>query len=124
MSILVLIQATIGVTWFNNNTVLIYLSIQVGINVIYTILVTSRVVVMRSQMKQIIGECDSSIYDTVVRMTIESSMLYSVLAVIFLVSFALHSYVSNLCHLAISHVQVSLQKPASSGLASHAFSFY
>jgi hypothetical protein len=107
MSILVLIQASTGVTWYNIDTVLIYLSIQVGINVIYTILVTNRMVVMRSQMKQIIGEYDSSIYDTVVRMTVESTMLYSVLAVIFLVSFALHSYVSNLCFLAISHVQVS-----------------
>jgi len=58
-------------------------------------------------MKQIIGEYNSSIYDTVVRMTIESTMLYSILAVIFLVSFALYSYVSNLCFLAISHVQVS-----------------
>jgi len=44
MSILVLIQASTGVTWYNIDTVLIYLSIQVGINVIYTILVTNRMI--------------------------------------------------------------------------------
>ena|SRR5882757_1233410 len=123
MSILLLIQASTGTSWYNIDTVLIYLSIQVGINVIYTILMTNRLLVMRSRMKRIMGEFDASIYDAIVRMNIESAMLYSALAVIFLVSFALHSYVSNLCFLAISHVQVKPTKPTSFRLASDAFSF-
>jgi hypothetical protein len=110
MSILVLIQASTGLTWYNINAVLIYLSIHVGINLIYTILVTNRLLFMRSHIKQNMGEYDSSIYGTVVRMTIESAILYSALAIIFLISFALHSYVSNLCFLAVSHVQVSRQR--------------
>jgi hypothetical protein len=55
-----------------------------------------------------------SIYDTSILMVIESAVLYSVCAITFIVSFALHSNVSNLCFLSISHVQVSKQKSESS----------
>jgi hypothetical protein len=110
MSILVLIQASTGVIWYNINTVLIYYSLQVGISVLYTILVTNRLLVMRGQIKQILGEY-SGIYNTIVLMIIESTMLYTPLAILFILTFAFHSYISNLCFLGISHVQVSRQKP-------------
>ncbi|KAG1738396.1 uncharacterized protein EDB91DRAFT_1024696, partial [Suillus paluster] len=104
-SILVLIQSSFGAIWYNINTQLIYLCIEVGLSVIYTVLVTNRLLVMRGLMKQVMREFDSSIYDTVIIMVIESAMLYSVCAIIFIVSFGLHSSVSNLCFLSISHVQ-------------------
>ncbi|KAJ8582394.1 hypothetical protein M405DRAFT_867888 [Rhizopogon salebrosus TDB-379] len=104
MSILVLIQASTGVIWYNINTVLIYYSLQVGISVLYTILVTNRLLVMRGQIKQILGEY-SGIYNTIVLMIIESTMLYTPLAILFILTFAFHSYISNLCFLGISHVQ-------------------
>ncbi|KAG1736575.1 hypothetical protein EDB19DRAFT_1910231 [Suillus lakei] len=106
MSILVLIQSSAGVIWYNINIELAYLCIEVGLSVIYTVLVTNRLLVMRSLMRQVMREPEySSIYDTSILMVIESAMLYSVCAIIFIVSFALHSNVSNLCFLSISHVQ-------------------
>ncbi|OAX34438.1 hypothetical protein K503DRAFT_785776 [Rhizopogon vinicolor AM-OR11-026] len=98
-------KADTGVIWYNMNTVLTYLCIEVCFTVVYTILVTKRLLAMRGQMKETMMEYDSSIYDTVVLMVIESAMLYSLFAIIFIVSFALHSDVANLCFLSISHVQ-------------------
>jgi len=117
MSIVVLIQASTGAVWYNINIELVYLCIEVGLTVIYTILVTNRLLVMRGQMKRVMAQYDSSIYDTVVLMVIESAMSYSVLAVIFIVSFALHSNASNLCFLSISHVQVSRRKTSIIGVS-------
>jgi hypothetical protein len=113
MPIIVVIQATSGVTWYDMNTVLVYLCIEVAFTLIYTILVTKRLLTMRGRMKEVMGEYDSSIYDTVVLMVIESAMVYSPFAIIFIVSFALHSNIANLCFLSISHIQVSRQTYAS-----------
>ncbi|KAG2126691.1 hypothetical protein BD769DRAFT_786749 [Suillus cothurnatus] len=106
MSILVLIQSSAGAIWYNINVQLAYLCIEMGLSVIYTVLVTNRLLVMRGLMRQVMQEHEhSSIYDTSILMVIESTMLYSVCAIIFIVSFALHSNVTNLCFLSISHVQ-------------------
>lgn len=106
MSILVLIQSSAGVIWYTINIQLAYLCIEVGLSVIYTILVTNRLLFMRGLMRQVMQEHEYySIYDTSILMVIESAVLYSVCAIIFIVSFALHSNVSNLCFLSISHVQ-------------------
>src|SRR6267154_3148987 len=111
MGIFILIQASLGVNFYSINTELAYLSIEVGFTVIYTILVTSRLLVMRHQMKQAVAKYDSSTYDTVVLMVVESAMLYTVFASIFIVAFALHSNgISTICFLSISPVQVSMQK--------------
>ncbi|KAG0695131.1 hypothetical protein DFH29DRAFT_814491 [Suillus ampliporus] len=105
MSILVLVQSSAGAIWYNINTQLIYLCLSVGLSVIYTVLVTNRLFLMRGLMKEAMEEFDSSIYDAVILMIIESAMLYSACAIVFIVSFGLHSNVSNLCFLSISHVQ-------------------
>jgi len=110
MNILVLVEATTGTIWYNINSELAYLCIEVGLTVIYTVLVTKRLLDMRGLLKQVMGEYDSSTYDTVVIMVIESASLYTVFAIIFIVSFALHDDVSNLCFLSISHIQVSRKK--------------
>jgi hypothetical protein len=110
MSILVLIQASTGATWYNIDTVLIYYSIQVGMNVLYTLLVTNRLLSMRNEIKRIVGEY-STIYDTVVLMIVESTMMYTPFAILFILTYALHSNIDNLCFLGISHVQVSRRKP-------------
>jgi len=104
MPILVLIQASTGATWYNIDTVLIYYGIQVGISVLYTVLVTNRLLVMRNEIKRIVGEY-STIYDTVVLMIIESTMIYTPFAILFILAYALHNNISNLCFLGISHLQ-------------------
>jgi len=111
MGIFILIQASLGVNFYSINTELAYLSIQVGLTVIYTILVTSRLLVMRHRMKQAVDKYDSSTYDTVVLMVVESAMLYTVFASIFIVAFALHSdNISTICFLSINQVQVSMPR--------------
>jgi hypothetical protein len=104
-----LVQASTGLVWYNINTVLINLCINVGFTVIYTILVTKRLLAMRWEIKQIMGE-SSTIYDTITLMIIESAMLYTPFAILFIFVLAFHSNISNLCFLAIGHVQVSRRK--------------
>ncbi|KAG2369068.1 hypothetical protein BDR07DRAFT_1371651 [Suillus spraguei] len=95
-----------GVMWYNINAQLAYLCIEVVLSTIYTVLVTNRLLVMRGLMRQVTQEHEySSIYVTSILMVIESAVLYSVCAIIFIVSFALHSYVTDLCFPSISHVQ-------------------
>src|SRR6267154_5487402 len=111
MCIVVLVQANIGVNYYSINTQLVYLCTEVGFTALYTILVTGRLLVMRRQMKQAVTTYDSSTYDTVVRMVVESAMPYTVFACIFIVAFALHSdSISTICFLSINQVQVSMQK--------------
>ncbi|KAG1736574.1 hypothetical protein EDB19DRAFT_1910230 [Suillus lakei] len=105
MAILVLVESSAGAIFYNINTELAYLSIEVGLTVTYSVLVTSRLLSMRGLMKQIIREYDSSTYDTIVLMVVESAMVYIAYAIVFIVSFGMHSNVSNLCFLSISHVQ-------------------
>ncbi|KAG2741822.1 hypothetical protein P692DRAFT_20839786 [Suillus brevipes Sb2] len=88
MSIIVPIETSTGIVRYNINIELAYLCIEVGLTV-----------------NQIMPEYDSNTYDIVVLVVIESAVLYSVFAIIFIVSFALHSNVSNPCLLSISHVQ-------------------
>ncbi|KAG1730981.1 uncharacterized protein EDB91DRAFT_1206823 [Suillus paluster] len=105
VSILVQIQASTGVVYYNIDVILVYLSIEVGIGVIYTILVANRLLVMRSLMKQV-AQYDSSTYDTVILMVVESAMSYSIFAVIFIVSFALHlNAITTVCYLSVCQVQ-------------------
>ncbi|KAG2130883.1 hypothetical protein DEU56DRAFT_462610 [Suillus clintonianus] len=106
VSIFILIQASTGAIFFKINTMLLYLCMELGFTLVYTILVTNRLLVMRSRMKQAVPHYDSSTYDTIVLMLIESAMLYSVFCVILIVAIAMNSNgVSNLFYLSISSVQ-------------------
>ncbi|EGO22801.1 hypothetical protein SERLADRAFT_471241, partial [Serpula lacrymans var. lacrymans S7.9] len=104
MSILVLAESS-GAVFYNINTQIAYLCIEVGITVIYTILVTSRLLSMRRQMKDILGQEHVRTYEAVVAMVIESAAFYSIVGIIFIITFAIHSNISNLVFLAISHIQ-------------------
>ncbi|KAG2070617.1 hypothetical protein BDR04DRAFT_1054042 [Suillus decipiens] len=106
VSVLILIQANHRGIFFKMNTMLLYFCMELGFTLTYTILVTSRLFVMRSQMKQAVVQYNSSTYDTVILMLIESAMLYSVFCVIVIVSIASHSDgVSNLFSISMTSVQ-------------------
>lgn len=110
VAILIMVQATTNAEFFDMNTMLLYLCMEVGFTLIYTILVTSRLLVMRNRMKQAVAQYNSSTYDTVIIMLIESAMLYSVFCVILIVSIVLHSDgISNLCSLSITNIQGTAQ---------------
>ncbi|KAG2353079.1 hypothetical protein BDR07DRAFT_1497038 [Suillus spraguei] len=98
LSIIVQFQASTGASFYNITIELAYLCIQVGLTVTYTVLVTSRLFVMRGLMKQIMSQYDSSIYDTIALMVIESAALYLIFAIIFIVAFGMNSNgVTTLC---------------------------
>ncbi|KAF9237211.1 hypothetical protein BU15DRAFT_76117 [Melanogaster broomeanus] len=104
MSILNLAESS-GTTSYAFDTQLAYLSLQVGLTVIYTILVSGRLLAVRKQMQAVLGKEQIDTYETVITMVVASATMYCALEVIFIFSFALHSNVSNLVFLAISHVQ-------------------
>lgn len=106
VSILIMIQVNTSAVFFAVDTMLLYLCMELGFTFIYTILVTSRLLVMRCQMKQAVAHYNSSTYDTVVIMLIESATLYSVVCVILIVSIVSDcDGLSNLFYLSITNVQ-------------------
>ncbi|KAG2036158.1 hypothetical protein BDR03DRAFT_960311, partial [Suillus americanus] len=106
LSITVLYQAGTNGSFYNNSIELASLCVEVGHTVIYTILVTNRLFVMRERMKQIVAQYDSSTYDAIALMVIECAALYSVFAIIFIVSFGMNSDgVITLCYLSIGKIQ-------------------
>ncbi|KAG1738515.1 hypothetical protein EDB19DRAFT_894962 [Suillus lakei] len=89
LSIVVQAEANAGIPFYNINIELIYLCIEVGLN-----------------MKEVVAQYDSSLYDTVVRMIVESAMAYSIFATTFIVAFALHlNGITTICFLSIGQVQ-------------------
>lgn len=105
-SITVLVHAGTNCSFYNNVAELAYLCIEVGHTVLYTILVTNRLFIMRKRMKQIMAQHDSSTYNTIALMVIESAAFYSVFGVAFIVAFAMHAYgVTTLCFLSIGKIQ-------------------
>lgn len=105
-SITVLVQAGTNCSFYNNIAELAYLCIEVGHTVLYTILVTTRLFIMRKRMKQIMTQHDSSTYNTIALMVIESAALYSAFGIAFIVAFAMHAYgLTTLCFLSIGRIQ-------------------
>ncbi|KAG2039695.1 hypothetical protein BDR03DRAFT_933031 [Suillus americanus] len=105
-AIVVLVQSGMGTPFYNINATLAYLAFQVVHTTLYTILVAKRLLSIRSQMKTALAEYDSSTYDTIILMVVESAMAYSVFVIIYIVAFAMHSdSLSTLCFLSINQVQ-------------------
>ncbi|KAG1844341.1 hypothetical protein DFJ58DRAFT_29464 [Suillus subalutaceus] len=107
VAIVVLVQAGTGTPFYDINSTVAYLAFQVAHTILYTILVAKRLLSIRSQMKTAFkAEYDSSTYDTIILMVIESAVAYTVFIIIFIVGFAVHSdSLSTLCFLSINQVQ-------------------
>jgi hypothetical protein len=110
LSIIIQVEASTGIVFFDISIELAYLCVQVGLTVIYTLLVANRLLTMRGQLRQVMREYDSSTYDTVVLMVVESALAYTIFAIIFIIAFALHNNgLTTMCFLSIGKVQVSRQ---------------
>ncbi|KAG2135114.1 hypothetical protein DEU56DRAFT_981204 [Suillus clintonianus] len=106
ISIFTMSMVNTGTSFYSITIELAYLCLEVGLTVIYTILVTNRLYVMRGRMRQIMAQYDSSIYDTIALMVIESAALYTVFALVFIVAFAMHAHgLTTLCFLSIGKIQ-------------------
>jgi hypothetical protein len=102
------VEASTGIAFYDINIEPAYLGIQVGLNVIYTILVAYRLLDMRRKMKELVEQYDSRLYDTLVLIIVESVMAYTIFAIVFIVAFALHlNAITTICFLSIGQVQVS-----------------
>lgn len=102
----VLVQAGTGTPFYSINTTVAYLAFQVAHTMLYTTLVAKRLLSIRGQMKTALVEYDSSTYDTIILMVVESAMAYTVFIIIFIVGIAMHSdSLSTLCFLSIIQVQ-------------------
>ncbi|KAI6157365.1 hypothetical protein BKA82DRAFT_143010 [Pisolithus tinctorius] len=108
LSIIILAGAS-GTVFYNDNVQLAYLCVSVGMTVTYTLLVSWRLLKFRRGMEGSIGSEHLRTYNAAVTMVVESAAVYSVLGVLFIISFALHSNISNLVFLSISHVQAIAQ---------------
>lgn len=108
LSILILAEAS-GVVYYNIQSQLAFLCITVGMTVIYTLLVVGRLLRYRRQTESFVSKEHLRTYDEVMTMVVESAVVYSIFGVIFIISFALHTYISNLVFLSISHVQVGFK---------------
>ncbi|OAX42171.1 hypothetical protein K503DRAFT_766991 [Rhizopogon vinicolor AM-OR11-026] len=106
VSIFIQVEASKGTPFYNIGPELAYLCISVGFTVIYTVLVAHRLLVMRRNMKRVFAQYDSSTYDAVVIMIVESAAIYSIFAIIFIVAFALHyNSITTICFLSFGKLQ-------------------
>ncbi|KAG2128758.1 uncharacterized protein EDB93DRAFT_1047118, partial [Suillus bovinus] len=106
LSITVMVEASTGAKFYNIIVELAYLCVEVGLTVIYTILVTNRLFVMRGRMREIIPQYDSRTYDTIALMVVESAGLYTIFAIAFIVAFGMYLIgLTTLCFLAIGKIQ-------------------
>ncbi|OAX42360.1 hypothetical protein K503DRAFT_361229 [Rhizopogon vinicolor AM-OR11-026] len=106
LSIVIQVEASAGIAFYNISPELAYLCIQVGLTVLYTVLVAHRLLAMRRKMKGALAQYDSGTYDTIVIMVAESAVAYSIFAITFIVAFALHyNGVTTLCFLSIGQLQ-------------------
>ncbi|KAG8220335.1 hypothetical protein J3R82DRAFT_3475 [Butyriboletus roseoflavus] len=104
MSILVLVESS-GAIFYAINSQLAYLCLQVGLTIVYTLLVAGRLFSLRKEMRDTLEAEHIRPYKTAAMMVIESSALYSVFGIIFIFSYALNSDVCNLVFMSVSHVQ-------------------
>lgn len=108
LSILILAEAS-GAVFYDINSQLAYLCMEVGMTIIYTLLVAGRLLKYRRQVENFVSREHVYTFDKVITLIVESAAPYSILGIIFIISFALHSNISNLVFLAISHVQAIAQ---------------
>ncbi|KAF5385154.1 hypothetical protein D9615_001082 [Tricholomella constricta] len=72
-----------------------YLAISLGVNIILTILITARLLVYRRSVMETLPEDHAREYVSLVTIIIESASLYSVFALIFLVTYAANQPVNS-----------------------------
>ncbi|KAG7452005.1 uncharacterized protein BT62DRAFT_275787 [Guyanagaster necrorhizus] len=73
-----------------------YWTISVSLNVIFTCLIITRLLIIRRQVKAIIGSSHGTHYTSIVAILVESASLYSGWALVFLITYARNSWVQNI----------------------------
>lgn len=83
-----------------------YWSLTISLNVLLTILIVSRLLTQRNKIQLVLGKQHSRMYTSISAMLIESAALYSIWALVFLISYAKNNTFQNLVLPALCQVQV------------------
>ncbi|KAF7326440.1 hypothetical protein MSAN_02512800 [Mycena sanguinolenta] len=96
LSIAVMISASNSAVFFNLNIQLSFLVLSCTYNLLFTILVTIRLLAVRNRITALLGPEHAVTYTSITATLVESASLYFIFDVIFVVTFATHSNVENL----------------------------
>ncbi|KAJ7241714.1 hypothetical protein B0H12DRAFT_42077 [Mycena haematopus] len=96
LSIAVMVYAGNSAIFFNLNVQLSFLVLSCTYNLLFTILVATRLLAARNQIISLLGPEHAVTYTSITATLVESAALYFVFDVIFVVTFATHSNVENL----------------------------
>lgn len=76
------------------NWLIPYISISLGLNVLITIAIVTRLMLFRHRISSALGPAHGSQYTSIAAMVIESASLYSLISILVLVPFALNSTIT------------------------------
>ncbi|KAJ6448156.1 hypothetical protein C8R45DRAFT_1046761 [Mycena sanguinolenta] len=91
-----MVSAGNAAVFFNLNAQMAFLIMSCIFNLLFTTLVSTRLLAMRNQIKTLLGPEHALTYTSVTATLVESAALYFVFDVIFVISFSIHSNVENL----------------------------
>ena len=93
---------------FTTNFGLPYFTISVGLNVLLTLMISTRLILHSRNVRGAMGPTSrvSSLYKAIVTMLIESSSLYAVTSLLFIVPYAANNYASDIFLPILAEVQV------------------
>lgn len=83
-----------------------YYVMSLALNIVVTFLIAGRLLVYRYQMSKVMGAQHTSTYANIVAIVVESTALYSIFAVLFIVPFGIGNPVGSLFLQVVSQVQV------------------
>ncbi|KAH9841029.1 uncharacterized protein C8Q71DRAFT_742789 [Rhodofomes roseus] len=87
------------------NISIAYYVMSISLNILVTILIASRLLVWRYRMKRHMGSHHTAMYTNVIAIVIESAALYSIFAILFIISFGVGSPVGDLFLQVVNQIQ-------------------
>ncbi|KAI0310866.1 hypothetical protein OF83DRAFT_1069832 [Amylostereum chailletii] len=84
-----------------------YLSLTISLNILVTIAIVARLLLYRHRIMKTLGSQHTKHYTGIAAMIVESAAIYSSLAIVLLVTFAINSPIFNIFLQAVSQIQSS-----------------
>jgi hypothetical protein len=101
-----MVSAGNSAIFFNLDAQMAFLIMSRTFNLLFTTLVSTRLLTMRNQIKSLLGPEHALTYTSVTATLVESAAVYFVFDVLFVVTFSIHSNVENLILLENCLIQV------------------
>ncbi len=81
-------------------------SISAGLNIVFTFLISTRLLLIRRRANAVLGPSHGSHYTSVLAIVIESAALYSLWALIFLITYARNNPIQNILLPPLGQIEV------------------